>query len=195
MPKITGLPQDSSPSTDDFTITVDTTSGQAKKVTLADLATLVYNSLPAGVVVQAVSTLSTAVATGTTAMFLDDTIPQNTEGTEFFTVSITPKSATNLLIIHVQLFLSQSGLSNTIGALFQDSNANAIAVGQNYNGTATAPAPVFINHTMTAGTTNPITFRVRGGSTAGTTTLNGQSGARQYGAITKSSIVVTEVKV
>ncbi len=39
MTKISNLPQDSTPSSDDFTITVDTTSGQAKKVSLADLGT------------------------------------------------------------------------------------------------------------------------------------------------------------
>lgn len=46
MPKISGLPQDSSPSTDDYTITVDTTSGQAKKVSLSDLVTLIYANYP-----------------------------------------------------------------------------------------------------------------------------------------------------
>lgn len=44
MTKITALPADTSPTTDDITITVDTTSGQAKKVTLSDLITLINTS-------------------------------------------------------------------------------------------------------------------------------------------------------
>jgi hypothetical protein len=44
MVKITGLPADTSPSTDDITITVDTTSGQAKKLLLSDLITLINAS-------------------------------------------------------------------------------------------------------------------------------------------------------
>ncbi len=37
MTKITALPADNTPSSDDYTVTVDTTSGQTKKVLLSDL--------------------------------------------------------------------------------------------------------------------------------------------------------------
>jgi len=47
MTKITQLPQDTSPTTDDLTITVDSTSGQAKKLLLSDLITLIYANYPA----------------------------------------------------------------------------------------------------------------------------------------------------
>lgn len=150
--------------------------------------------LASGVCVQEVSSVISAVATGTTTIPLDDTIPQITEGDQYLSVVITPKSVTNILQIQVQLFASQSGATNAIAALFQDANVNALAVGQNFNATATAPSPVFITHTMVAGTIGSTTFRVRGGSTAGTMTVNGQSGARLFGASTKSSIVVTEYK-
>jgi hypothetical protein len=151
--------------------------------------------VPIGSVVQVVSSLSSAVATGTTTIPLDDTIPQSTEGDQYLSVSITPKSTTNTLVIQVELFLSISvNTSNCIAALFQDSTANALAVGQGFQGTATAPVPVFITHTMAAGTTSSTTFKVRAGGTGGTMTFNGQSAARLFGAITKSSIVVTEVR-
>lgn len=148
-----------------------------------------------GVCVQQVSSLYSAVATGTTIIPLDDTLPQNTEGTEFMTATITPKSATNILEIDVTTFASNSAASNVIEALFQDSNANALAVNQGFQATATAPVVLRTLHTMVAGTTSATTFKIRlGGSSAGTITFNGQSGARQYSTATKSSIVIREYK-
>ena len=45
-----------------------------------------------------------AVATGTTQIPSDDTIPQNTEGDEYMTLAFTPNSATSTLIIQVTIF-------------------------------------------------------------------------------------------
>ncbi len=50
---------------------------------------------------QVVVTQTGAVASGTTVIPYDDTIPQNTEGDEYITRSITPKSATSKLVIDV----------------------------------------------------------------------------------------------
>lgn len=47
MTKISTLPQDTSPTGDDYTVTVDTGSGQTKKVLLSDLITLIYDNYPA----------------------------------------------------------------------------------------------------------------------------------------------------
>ena len=58
-------------------------------------------SLALGKVVQIVNVQDGAVATTTTAIPLDDTIPQNTEGGEFMTLAITPTSATSKLRIDV----------------------------------------------------------------------------------------------
>ena len=149
-----------------------------------------------GVAVQVAFSNSSAVATGTTTIPQDDTIPQITEGTEFLTVSITPKSATNNLVIQVNLMASYSVATGVIiVALFQDSTANALAVSSAYQTTATGNLQIPLIFSMPAGTTSSTTFRVRAGSnSAGTFTLNGSSGARQYGTASKSSIVVTEYK-
>ena len=52
------------------------------------------SALALGTVVQVVSTGFSAVATGATILPGDDTIPQITEGVEFMTQAITPKSTT-----------------------------------------------------------------------------------------------------
>jgi hypothetical protein len=146
------------------------------------------------VVVQAVSTETGAVATGSTAIPTDDTIPQQTEGVQFMSLAITPTSATNRLRIDV-VFQASAALANKwINApLFQDAGANAIAYGAQFQTTATAMATVSYTHWMTAGTTSATTFKVRGGCQDTTTmTFNGQSGGRLYGGVIASSITITE---
>lgn len=155
-----------------------------------------HSGLPAGAVVQVVSTPYTSSATGTTTIPSDDTIPQNTEGTEFMSQSITPKSASNTLVIDVQIMLSSATSDRwLIAAIFQDSTANALAVGEAYEDIGTALDTVSIRHVMTAGTTSSTTFKVRAGcNTAATMTFNGASGGRFFGATVKSSIVIYEYK-
>lgn len=152
-----------------------------------------------GMPVQMAATSFNAVATGTTQIPFDNTIPQNTEGTEFMTLSFTPKSASSTLVIDVKCLLSTDTASrNLIAALFKDSDANALAAGGEFTDDAAAliPRMITFTHKMTSGTTSPITFKVRGGANnTGTVTFNGFSGGGVFGATSKSSIVVTEVKV
>lgn len=134
------------------------------------------------------------VASAATSIPTDDTIPQNTEGTEYMSQAITPMSATNLLIIEVGMLIASSVTSNMVLALFQDSTANALAVANQYQQTATGMCQVPLSYSMTAGTTSSTTFKLRAG-TGGTTTMNGTGAARYFGAIPKSWIKVTEYKV
>jgi hypothetical protein len=145
-------------------------------------------------VIQRVSTETGAVATGTTVIPWDDSIPQITEGNEYMTLSITPKNSSNILVIDVIWNGASSNNSSIItAALFQDSTANALAAAQSSLVTANAGNPVIFRHIMTAGTTSSTTFRVRAGDTVGATvTFNGVSGARKYGGVMASSICITE---
>lgn len=152
-------------------------------------------TVPTGSLVQVASNTYSAAATGTTTIPFDDTIPQNTEGDQYMTVSIVPKSTTNTLVIQVLFFGSISIGNDLIIALFQDSTANALNATSAFNATATARSTVMLTHVMTAGTVVSTTFNVRAGPPiAGTTTFNGNSGGRNYGAIPKSSIIVWEYK-
>lgn len=148
-----------------------------------------------GVAVNRAETETTAVATGTTVIPQDDTIPQNTEGDEYMTCAITPKATTNILQIMVTAHISNSAANPLTAALFQDSTANALAAWSQFQGTATGINQVTGIYKMVAGTTSSTTFKVRCGSPgAGTTTFNGASGTRRYGAISKSSIHIKEFK-
>ena len=143
---------------------------------------------------QTVYATTTAVSTGTTAIPGDDTIPQNTEGDQYITASITPKSDTSRLIINVTLNISSSATDNPIIALFQDSTANALAAVVTRIDSATIYQCVTFTHVMTSGTTSSTTFNVRAGTTAAATiTVNGSGGARKLGGVYQSSLVIREV--
>lgn len=145
---------------------------------------------------QCVQTVYSSASTGTTIIPADNTIPQNTEGDQYMTQAITPKSATNLLVIEANMFISYSVSAYMAVALFQDSTANALAMGTGNVSAGNYLVNIPVYHKMTAGTTSSTTFKIRaGGHTAGTTTFNGNAGASLYGAITKSFIQVTEYKV
>jgi hypothetical protein len=145
-------------------------------------------------IIQVVNTMNGAVATGTTTIPQDDTIPQITEGTQFMTLAITPTSATSLLKIDVVINGAASSGNSWATALFQDSTANALAA-TNFSVAANNLVSYSgFTHFMTAGTTISTTFRVRCGTvTAGTFTFNGQSAGRIFGGVIASSITISEV--
>ena len=148
-------------------------------------------------VVQVVNTQDGAVATGTTVLPNDDTIPQNTEGDEYLTLAITPTNANNMLKIEIVIHLAHTSASSyMIAALFQDSTAGALAASQpaRTDQANTAGVGVF-THYMVAGTVLPTTFKVRAGhGSAGTTTFNGATGTRNLGGVMASSVTITEIE-
>ena len=150
--------------------------------------------LPAGSVVQVVNLSTGALATGTTIIPHDDTIPQITEGNQYMSLAITPTSATNLLLIQVVCNTANSANDQMKTALFKDAVADALAVVNHYAAGVNNLTPSAFSHWMVAGTTSAITFTVRAGlSSAGTTSFNGSAGARMYGGVVASSITIMEI--
>jgi hypothetical protein len=145
---------------------------------------------------QIVSSQTGAVATGTTVMVSDDTIPQNTEGDEYLTLAITPNNTAHNLIIDVVIVLAHSGSAPRLQvALFQDSTADALAAVEHQQSTGATSSVVSFRHYMAAGTVSATTFKVRAGASAsGTITVNGYGGARKLGGVQASSITITEVQ-
>ena len=153
-------------------------------------------AVAAGAVVQVVTTQTGTVATGTTVVPNDDTIPQNTEGDEYITLAITPKSATNKLVVEVVCPMAISAATlHAIGSIFQDSTAGALASVMYFIGSANTIEPFVVRHTMTAGTTSATTFKFRAGpESAATMTVNGISGARKLGGVSAATMTITEYK-
>jgi hypothetical protein len=150
--------------------------------------------LDTGGIVQVANYQTGAVATGTTLIPLDDTIPQNTEGDQYMSLAFTPTNASNKLKIDVVFEGSTTATGDfVIVALFQDTTANALAAAVERNDTAGGKTLAF-SYWMTAGTTSSTTFKVRAGSNAsGTMTFNGNGGNRRLGGVMASSITITEI--
>jgi hypothetical protein len=144
-------------------------------------------------VLQVVSVQSGTVTTTTSAIPLDNTIPQNTEGAELFTASITPTRTSSKLLIQVTLIIAPNPANWIIGALFQDSIANALACSFGFMTTSTGAIILSFNHYMNAGTTSATTFKVRYGAPSGTTTINGSNGTPYFNGVASSSMTIMEI--
>tara|TARA_A100001035_G_C27771454_1_gene496593 strand:+ start:534 stop:1112 length:579 start_codon:yes stop_codon:yes gene_type:complete len=149
----------------------------------------------AGAILQFKSAEYTTRTSVTTVIPFDDTVPQNTEGTEILTLDITPKSTSNKLVI--EFFMPVWDGSTVIvggAALFQDSTADALAAAFLINSTATYSQQLGLIHIMDAGTTSSTTFKIRVGPHNGSMFLNRRQDANYYGSTTlHTTLRVTEI--
>lgn len=146
----------------------------------------------AGVCVQRVSTETGVVATGTTTM---GGSPTSSGGDQYMSLSITPQNSSNVLVIQVVAFTTNSVGPQMVGsALCQDSTSTAVAAFNSYCSANGGSANIAFTHIMTAGTTSTTTFKVRIGrqTSSGTLTFNGVAGVVSAGGLMASSILITE---
>ena len=146
--------------------------------------------------IQILSTSTGAVSTTTTVIPEDDTIPQNDEGAELLTITITPKHADNKLFIHGIAQMKPSTGRNMGLAIFHASTANALATNWS-DDQGTQTSQVVLTHVMSAGTTSATTFKLRAGKeSAHAMALNGTittgSPGRRLGGVSSSRMVVFE---
>lgn len=150
---------------------------------------------PVGAVLQTVNVRTAARSDLTVVIPQDDTVPQNTEGTEVMSASITPSSAANKILVRVQVQGTASD-SLSVAALFRDNGASAITAAHQFgfNGYAYG---ISFEYMDAPSTTSETVYRVRvGPSPSGTMYLNKfSSGALVFGAGTViSNITLQEIK-
>jgi len=176
---------------DQLAVSDSSDSNNSKKITYANLKSDLSSNL-----VQVVNYQTSAVASGSGTIPLDNSVPQSSEGNQFMSLSITPQSSINKLFI--QVIFTGGEVANTDDnftvALFKDSDIGALkasAGGVYGNSILTIP----LNHYMTAGTTSTITFKVRAGLSSGSIYINGAANQGQaYGGVSCSSITIMEIK-
>ena len=136
-----------------------------------------------------------SVGTTTATIPFDTTAPQNTEGAQILSASITPIYAGSELRIDVIVFVTPSTDSAWVtAALFRDSAASAVASSANFVNTGTAGGPITFTYWVASSDTTSRVFNVRVGSRdAGTLTWGGQAGAQRHNSTMYSSISITEV--
>lgn len=179
-----------------------TATGLAKMadlfVTTAKLAdrAVDHTKVATGFLVQRVYSEYLANADITTQIPFDDTIPQTTEGVEILTASITPKSATNKLLIRFQgVYCTTASAANAGCALFVDATANALAAASGVVGVSYDIGHMALEYEEAAGSTATRTYRVRVGPGTGTTLrMNGEDNARRYGGKQRATLIIEEVE-
>ncbi len=170
------------------------TTGTTRVVTLPD-SDISVDHMGSGAVIQSVSSSYTTYSSYTAQIPADNTIPQNTEGTEVTTVTITPKYSTSKLRIRFSGFATASaGGVSAVAAIFRDSTANAVGatistINTNYADTVKGE---FI---VDASSTSATTFKLRvGPDSANTIYINGSSSARVFGGVAAWLLTVEELK-
>lgn len=164
-----------------------------------DLANDRFNlELKEGKVLQSPATLSGAYLNfaGSTIIPYDNTTPQNTEGHEVITVTITPKKATSILKIRGIIFGASNAGNSLIAALFKDADVNALASAAIFHGGNNVVDAIPFAYEMVAGVTTAITFKIRlGSNVTGSLSFNGDSGGGIFNATLGSFIEVIEEAV
>jgi len=176
-------------------LAVDTTNGDLyiKTTDSTNTGWSLVGGASSGRLVQIVSSNTTTNTTATTDIPIDSSIPQNTEGDEILTASITPKNSANKLLIMFNGKFFQSYPLNASIALFQDSNADAISATSLIGITPSTPARSdgTLVYTMEAGTTSSTTFKIRVGPNTSSGNLGVNSG--DFGSSVNTRLVIMEV--
>jgi hypothetical protein len=161
---------------------------------LTGTQTIPKATLPTGSVLQVVQATYSTYSSSATTIPDDNTIPQNTEGTEIITLAITPTSATSKLLITSVIFATSGSAGSIIAnALFQDTTANALAATSTTAGAGGWMITDVMQHYMTSGTTSSTTFKIRAGGHVGTTYFNGNTGAQLYNGTGFCSLTIMEI--
>lgn len=148
---------------------------------------------PAGGVIQSVTASYATYSNTTTQIPTDDTIPQNTEGTEILSVSITPKFATSKLRIRAGGLFLLSGAGAGVLAVFRDSTADAVYA-QAMNTPGTEYIALSGEAVIDASAATSTTLKVRVGPNAGVTMyVNGSAGSRIFGGVGAWRLTVEEL--
>lgn len=148
-------------------------------------------------VIQAVRTVSAVAVNTANTIPRDNTIPQIGEGAEAITATITPRSTGALLIEFECPLTSANADCYLTFALFQNADANALAVSSDF-AVSTSSTACFLRYIVSPPVPNvPITYRIRYGGNAGfggtMYLLTANAGAVNYGGIAQMSLTVTEL--
>ena len=141
-------------------------------------------------IAQVVSASTTSVSTNSTNMPADGTTPQNDEGDQILTCSITPTNSSSTLVFFITIsnWINSTAAYAKVAALFKDSDASAVwtmadATNDDYAKTATG------HWIQTAGSTSSQTYKLRVGSSNGNVIVNNSAA----GGLHNTLITIWEV--
>lgn len=148
----------------------------------------------AGSVINSAYAEVTAYSTTAATIPMDDTPPQNTEGLQLISVSITPTSATSKIRVRFVGLFSHSASEHIVTALFVSGNANSLRSTYVRTVGANTAAQSHLEFEHAPGTTSALTYSIRIGTFAGTIYVNGNSTGRVFGGVAGAVLVAEEIK-
>ncbi|MCO5092678.1 hypothetical protein [Bosea sp. (in: a-proteobacteria)] len=147
---------------------------------------------PAGSVISSAYAEYTANVDLTATIPADDTQPQNTEGTQVLSVTVTPSSTSDKVRLRFTSW-GYVGSAQYVAAIFRSGAANALQA-KVAGGDAAWMALDFEVEDSPA-TTSAVTYTIRvGPSTSGTLRLNGSASARSFGGSSRATLVAEVIK-
>lgn len=160
-----------------------------------------YDDLPSGssvadgaVIASQYGEYTTNASLSTTIPF-DDTIPQNTEGTQILSVAITPSSTTSKIRIRFNGTAAHGSSAQSVtAAAFKNSDAGAIASDYKIIPGNNFLVALGFEYVDSPATTSAVTYKIRVGAGSGSMSMNGQVGARYGGGTMVSSLTLEEIK-
>lgn len=148
-----------------------------------------------GQVRQVIRDGTNTMATGTTTIPKDNTIPQNTEGDQYMSASIVASAEMNLIRVQHEGYYAISTAGHLMLAIFRDAGANALRANADHRGSANSTAAGRISTTVKTGSAGSTTFNLRAGlNTAGTVTFGGTAGAAEMGGVAACELVLEEIQ-
>jgi uncharacterized protein YjbI with pentapeptide repeats len=145
--------------------------------------------------IQYVSSQTTALMSSAATIPYDDTIPQISEGWQVLSATITATSIANSFRLFGRVCGAETSNSGDQQALciFKDAGVDAIGCTGVPTGADITPCrSITVSFSTPTIDTSQHVFSMRYGQNAGTTQINGDSGARKYGGALVSELSVTE---
>lgn len=138
----------------------------------------------------------TAHAALSTIIPADNTIPQNDEGTQIISLSLPALtvSTNKWLVIATFSGTSDTGTNSILGAIFADSDADAVAASMASFETANYLRTVTIEYEYEPGDTDAHTLALRVGAASGDLYLNGNSAGRLLGGVMLAAMSAREIR-
>lgn len=128
------------------------------------------------------------------AIYLDDTIPQNAEGTEVMTRAISITNVCNRTEVDALISGATSGTCGGAMFLLKDSEANALRTMHFGNSYGSNQVNAALRHTIRGGLVGSVTFKIRAGTNSNTLFVNGYyDGNRIFGGTVAAVLKLREV--
>lgn len=157
------------------------------------LETATTSHLAGNVYLHPPATSSTSDTNSTSAIPIDNTIPQNTEGEEYLTITVTPKHASSTLVIEFVGWVDADGTAAVTLACFVDSTANALSAMTVVVDALNRGRSATLKFSTSAGSTSSRTYKIRYGPNSGTAYMLRRQSGDVFSTAKQAVLTVTEI--